>query len=257
MKKNIEFEVEYVKLLNAEVFELKLSSKEKLPEIGAGQFLMLDTPDKSQILKRPFVIYKWDEKSVTLGIALVGKGTKELFQLKKGDKLSAFLPLGNGWSHALKPHHKKIALVGSGIGGVAIRPILQECPDKEYHAFWGFKSKDCIMFEKEFKKSNLKISTVDGSAGFKGYVNEMFDEALNSGFKPDVILVCGSHVTCQKIKEAAIKHDIECYMSGEERMACGIGACLVCVCKVDVNGKEQNLRVCFDGPVFDIRKVTL
>ncbi|MCL2234595.1 MAG: dihydroorotate dehydrogenase electron transfer subunit [Firmicutes bacterium] len=259
MKKQIEFSVDSIKPLNSGVIELKLVSKEQLPEIKGGQFLMLYLNDNSKILNRPFVIYKWDSNSITLGIAIVGKGTEQITKLKKGDKVSALLPLGNGWEIGLKPHHKKVAIIGSSIGGVAVHPILLSFPNKECHTFLGFKDKQNIMFEKEFKKTNLKISTVDGSYGFKGYVNEMFEDALNSGFKPDVILACGSHLTLQLVKDIAIRRGIECFMSGEERMACGIGACLVCTCKIqkDEGGEIQHQRVCADGPVFNIREVVL
>ncbi len=254
--KDIIFEVEHIKFLTSTVFELKLKSDEKLPEMRPGQFLHLKVNDSSVLLRRPFCLYKFDEKSVTLIIAIVGKGTTILSQMKKGEKVFAIVPVGNGFT--LGAEHKKIALIGGGVGCAPLLAVPKFYKDKEFRAFLGFASKSSVMFEDDFKKAcKTFVSTDDGSYGFKGYVTESFILELNN-FKPDVILTCGSENMLKAVAKRSVEYKIPAYMSGETRMACGVGACLVCACAVKgEDGIYHNKRACVDGPVFKLEDVML
>ncbi len=182
-----------------------------------------------------------------------GKGTVNLTEIKCGDKLNVLLPLGNYFDLS---GYKSIAVIGGGVGVFPLIAAIRENPDKSFYSYIGFRNKDCVCLLNEFEKSaRLTVTTDDGSYGKKGNaVDAYFSDAAN--IKADAVIACGPPVMLKalktKIKESGVK--IPCFVSLEERMGCGIGACLVCVCKT-ADGK--NARVCKDGPVFEINEVEL
>ena len=249
--------VHNIKFVTKTIFELQLSSKTVLPKMLAGQFLHLKVPGSEPLLRRPFCLYKFEPKSITLLIAVLGRGTKMLSSLKKGDEIMAILPIGNGFT--LKPNHQKVALIG---GGVGIAPLCMVAPTnsgKQVNAYLGFTNKQNALDTNAFSKTCNKavVTTDDGTLGLKGNPIKAFLDDYNSGYKPDVILTCGSHGLLKAVKAMCAKYNIEAYMSGEERMGCGVGACLVCACAVKKGSEIQNLRACVDGPVFNIAEVVL
>lgn len=254
--KDIEFEVKSLKFLTKTVFELILISKEKLPAMRPGQFLNLKVNDSSLVLRRPFCLYKFDDFSVTLIIAIVGKGTEKLSLMQKGEKVKAVIPLGNGFT--LTNKHKKVALIGGGVGCAPLLAVPAFNQNIEFRSYLGFTNKDNVMFEDDFKSvCETVVSTDDGSYGYKGYVTQAFLNDL-SNFQPDVILTCGSENMIKAVAKISIEKKIPAYMSGESKMACGVGACLVCACKVkDKDGAIHHMRACADGPVFALEDIIL
>lgn len=254
--KDIEFTVREIEEIAPSIFSLTLSSAEKLPPMRCGQFLHMEVKDDALPLRRPFCLYKFDEYSVTLIIATVGKGTKKICAMQTGERVRAIIPIGNGFTP--KAEHKKIALIGGGVGCAPLFAVKKCYPDKEYKAFLGYASKDRIILLDDFKKEyDVVLSTDDGSAGEKGYVTDAFKRHL-SEFMPDVILTCGTENMIKAVAKVSKELSIPAYMSGENRMACGVGACLVCTCAVkQKDGGVRNMRACVDGPVFNLEDLEL
>lgn len=236
------------------VFSLAVTLPETVGNIKGGQFLNISTGDKSRLLKRPFGIVKVDGADVTVCFQVKGEGTKALANVKAGEKLSVVLPLGNGF--VLPESAKNIVVIGGGVGIFPLVPVICGNPDKNFYTYIGFRSKNCACLLDEFKKSKkLTIVTDDGSLGAKdNAVNAYFNDIEN--VKADLIISCGPPIMLKALKAKLKENDIKtpCLVSLEERMGCGIGACLVCVCDRAGGGKA---RVCKDGPVFDINEVEL
>ena len=143
-------------------------------------------------------------------------------------------------------------------GGIGVPPMLETMKqlDAKKIAVLGYR--DELFLNKEFEKNGeVYIATEDGSAGTKGNV---MDAIREQKLEADIIYACGPTPMLRAIKQYAEENGIECYISLEERMACGIGACLACVCKskeIDAHSQVHNKRVCKDGPVFLSTEVEL
>lgn len=249
MKHCDNFIVSEKKFLNASFFKLKLKSTKALPEIKAGQFVEVQVNSDSKVLlRRPISINDVDYQTneISLIIQTVGQGTKELAKISEGEEVSLVYPLGNGFPI----EGKNILLIG---GGVGIAPLLylakkfQETGVKA-DVLLGFRSQEQMISLDDFEKySNVYISTQDGSAGEKGLVTE---HSIFS--KPhDIIYTCGPTPMMKAISEHALKNNINCYASLENKMACGIGACLCCV----QNTTEGHKCTCTEGPVFNAKDI--
>lgn len=223
-------------------------------EVHGGQFLNISTGDKSRLLRRPFGILKKDGKLVSFCYQVKGEGTAALSAAKCGDELKALLPLGNWFD---LDESKNIAVIG---GGVGIFPLIAAVREnrvgKNFYAYIGFRNKDAACLTDEFGCCRtVEIVTDDGSLGKKGNAVSAFlgDEARPA---VDTIIACGPPVMLRALKNALKERGIStpCFVSLEERMGCGLGACLVCVCK---KSDGHNARVCRDGPVFPIDEVEL
>ncbi|MGN1061283.1 MAG: dihydroorotate dehydrogenase electron transfer subunit [Candidatus Coproplasma sp.] len=236
------------------VYSLIVTLPESVGEIKGGQFLNIATGDNSRLLKRPLGIVKVDGLDVTVCFQVKGEGTVALSQVKTGDKLAVLLPLGNGFN--LPESAKNIVVLGGGVGIFPLIPVIAQNPDKNFYSYIGFRNDKCVCLLDEFKESErLTVVTDDGSYGQKdNAVNAYFKDKQN--IKADMIIACGPPVMLRALK-AKLKEEGDttpCLVSLEERMGCGIGACLVCVCK---KSDGNNARVCKDGPVFDINEVEL
>jgi len=182
---------------------------------------------------------------------IAGQGTEEFSRLREGDTIEILGPLGNGFP--LKG--KKAFLMGGGIG---IPPMVQLAKelDCQVQIIAGYRDEQ-FLTEELGRNGSLYIATEDGSAGTKGNV---LDAVRENKLTADIIYACGPRPMLRAVKEYAAKNHIECYLSMEERMACGIGACLACVCQsVEVDGHTHvhNKRICKDGPVFLSTEVEL
>ena len=220
-------------------------------EARPGQFISVYSQDGSRLLPRPISICEADPDEGRLRIVyrIAGKGTDEFSKYVSGDPIDIMGPLGNGFP-VEKAEGKKVFLMGGGIG---VPPILElakqmKCEKKQIIA--GYR--DCHTFlREEFEAAGtLYIATEDGSVGTKGNV---MDAIRENALEADVIYACGPTPMLRAIKKYAEENGIECYISLEERMACGIGACLACVCKSrekDAHSNVNNKRICKDGPVF-------
>lgn len=234
------------------IYSLTLALPEAV-KIRAGQFADLSVGG-AHLLKRPLAVCKADGEKVTVCYQIRGEGTKLLSERKAGETLDALLPLGNGFY--LKENEKKIALVGGGVGIFPMISVIGEyAAEKEISAYIGFRNKGAVCGLEELKRAKkLTAVTDDGSFGKKMNAVQAFAADLQAGERPDVVLSCGPLPMLRALKTVLEGRDIPCYVSLEERMGCGIGACLVCVCE-KTNG--EHARVCKDGPVFEIGEVVL
>ena len=233
------------------IFDLRLAAGEIAVQAVPGQFLSLYCRDGSRLLPRPISICEIDreEKSLRRVYRVAGKGTEEFSHMSQGTEIFVLGPLGKGFP--LKG--KKAFLVGGGIG---IPPMLElsKSLNCEKQILLGYR--DNLFLNEEFKPyGSVYIATEDGSAGTKGNV---IDAIKENGLKADIIYACGPLPMLRALKEYAKEQGIECYVSLEERMACGIGACLGCVCKSgerDAHTNVNNTRICKEGPVFLAQEV--
>ncbi|MCL2675895.1 MAG: dihydroorotate dehydrogenase electron transfer subunit [Firmicutes bacterium] len=234
------------------IYRLELTCGESLPPIIAGQFLHLEVPDKRLLMRRPFCIYDYKADSVITYYVVVGKGTYSLSRAQAGDKLRAILPLGNGFDVS---GYKKIALLGGGMGCAELYSVTKT-EGKEFYAYLGFANKRKVAFLEDFERKvkRLNVFTDDGSYGEKGFA---LPALLKDIAQFDAVLACGPTPMLKALQGAVKDIQLPVFASLEQRMGCGVGACLACTCKVKENGEVRHKRVCADGPVFDLRNVIL
>ncbi len=208
----------------------------------------------THLLRRPIAICKVEGREVTFCYQIKGEGTQKLKAMETGTKLNVLMPLGNGFY--VEEHEKKIALVGGGVGVFPLISVLREYgATKEIAAYIGYRNKGAVCGVEDFAKAQKFIAvTDDGSYGAQMNAVQAFAADLAKGNRPDVVLACGPTPMLRALKALTEQENVPCYVSLEERMGCGIGACLVCVCDM-TNGKRA--RVCKDGPVFNANDVTL
>lgn len=238
-----------------DVWSLWLGAGAMALEAGPGQFISMYSRDGSRLLPRPLSICEIDRDKEELRIVyrVVGAGTQEFSSLKAGDSVDILGPLGNGFPK-VSPD-KRVLLMGGGIG---IPPMLELAKSLEgiRTAVLGYR--DRLFLNQEFEPwGEVLIATEDGSAGTKGNV---LDAVREHSVQADVIMACGPTAMLRAVKAYAAKERIECYLSLEEKMACGVGACLACVCQtkeVDHHSNVHNRRICKDGPVFAAEEVEL
>ncbi|MFI3237741.1 MAG: dihydroorotate dehydrogenase electron transfer subunit [Lachnospiraceae bacterium] len=216
----------------------------------AGQFICVYTKDKSMILPRPISICEVNADRTALRIVyrIAGAGTTEFSTYQAGEEVAILGTLGNGFPVEAGTG-KVVVLMGGGIG---IPPMLQTAKDleAEVHSYIGYRDNQLFLADEFANYSTVHIATEDGSEGTKGNV---IDALKESGVKPDVIMACGPMPMLRAIKQYAETEGIVAYISLEEHMACGVGACLGCVCKtkeIDHHSHVHNARICTDGPVF-------
>lgn len=240
------------KTLGKEIYSFTVSCPAAAKAASAGQFANITAPGFT--LRRPISICGIDKINGTLRFVFEvrGKGTAEIAKLNTGDCMDVLGPLGNGFK---LPEGKKIVVVGGGIG---VPPMLGTAKAHEgaVTAILGFRNYEKIILADEFEKAGVKtiICTDDGSVGRKGVVTEPLNEELAGG---DVALVCacGPEPMIKAVVAACDAKGVPCQVSLEQRMGCGVGACVVCSCMTVRNGQEHYSRVCKDGPVFDSKEV--
>ena len=243
----IEAVVKSQEMLADGVYSMVLSAPEIAGQAKAGQFVSVYTKDSSKLLPRPISLCGIDKEKGELRLVyrVAGAGTEEFSRYEAGEKVQVMGPLGNGFP--LK--EKKAILIGGGIG---IPPMLglMEALDCERTAVLGYRDSQLFLKDEFEAFGPVYVATEDGSAGTKGNV---LDAIRANGVEGAVIYACGPTPMLRAIKAYAAENAIECYISLEERMACGIGACLACVCQskeVDHHSNVHNKRICKDGPVF-------
>lgn len=222
-------------------------------EAKPGQFLSIYTNDGTKLLPRPISICEIDKEKGALRMVyrVTGEktGTKQFSELKAGDQIPVIGPMGNGFPLE-EAKGKKAFLMGGGIGVPPILELAKEVDCTEKQIVVGYRDVHTFLKEEFEQNGKLYIATEDGSVGTKGNV---MDAIREQSLDAEVIFACGPMPMLRAIKAYAEENDILCYISLEERMACGIGACLGCVCKtkdVDAHSNVHNKRVCKDGPVF-------
>ncbi len=220
----------------------------------AGQFFTVRAwgADETPFLSRPISVHAWDADSETLTFLyqVKGAGTHKIAALVAGASAQITGPMGNGFdSETLARTHKKIAVVGGGIGTAPMFQLTRElcakgaAPD----CFFGFHSAPYNLGVYDALGVSVKISTDDGSAGHKGFVTQLYDPT-----DYDIVLVCGPDVMMKNAAKACVAAGTACLCSLEAKMACGIGACLGCTCKTTANEARS---ICKHGPVFNAKEV--
>lgn len=239
-----------------EIYEMQFERPKNLT-FKSGQFINLSTKNSQHLLRRPFAIADFNDKNFSICYQIKGSGTQSLTKIEAGENISALLPLGNFFE--VKKEYKKIAIVGGGVGVFPLLACLREYgKTNQIHSYIGFRAKPYICKVEEFKELSTKAQFVtdDGSFVAKGNVVDIFMKDCQKE-KFDAIFACGPTPMLKALKEQYIKAGLNmpCFVSLEERMGCGVGACLVCVCK-SANA-DKNFRVCKDGPIFEITEVNL
>lgn len=255
MKKYIlDLTVNNVEALSDKHVLIKLTDDKPLPEMLPGQFVEVrvdNTP--STFLRRPISINNvdYDHNELWLLVAAVGDGTRQLQKLQKGDRLNCVLPLGNSFTMPTDSS-EKVLLVG---GGVGVAPLLYfgkriKAMGGEPTFLLGARSAKDVLERELFEQvGRVLITTEDGSEGEKGFVT---NHSVLAQEHFDRISTCGPKPMMMAVARYAFKNDIECEVSLENKMACGVGACLCCVEKT----MEGNKCVCKEGPVMNIKKLT-
>ena len=233
----------------ADIYSMWLETPSIAPEARAGQFVSLYCGDKSRLLPRPISLCEVDREArrIRLVYRIAGKGTEEFSNMKAGEQISVLGPLGNGFPLE-RARGRRAILFGGGIG---IPPMLETAKQLKGEKSIVLGYRDERFLQKEFaEQGDLYIATEDGSFGTRGNVLDAVREQQVQG---DVVFACGPAPMLRALKAWAGERGIECWISMEERMACGIGACLACVCRsgeIDEHSQVHNKRVCKDGPVF-------
>ncbi len=235
---------------------LRLAAPAIGPLVKPGQFLHLQIPHLGdRILRRPFSIYKACDEGVAILYKPVGRGTESMVPLQTGDTVDIVGPLGNGY-----PQMKEDSLpvlVAGGYGNAALYLKAKELPVKGV-AFFGGRTAEDILCVEEFKDLgwDVRPTTNDGSLGIEGLVTDAFDPWMK---EQDInkleLFVCGPGPMLKAMGDRAIEHDFTAWLSLDENMVCGVGACLTCVIKRKTEDGWEWARCCKDGPVFESREI--
>ena len=242
--------------LSSDVYSMWIKCEKIAAEAKPGQFVNLYLRDGSGLLPRPISICEIDENGgrIRLVYRVVGKGTTEFAALQAGDQIRLIGPLGNGFPME-KANDKVALLIG---GGVGVPPLLEVAKRLEQPSLIVLGYRDEVFLADEFRQyGQVYIATEDGSQGVKGNVLDAIREENIPG---DMLFACGPKPMLKALKKYIEEEELDGYFSLEERMACGIGACLACVCETaetDGHTNVDNARVCVEGPVFHVSEVVL
>lgn len=241
------------KEISPDIFDMTISFPSGAKEAKPGQFVAIYCKGGERLLPRPISICGIDQEAGTLRIVyrIAGAGTREISTWKEGDSFEIMGPLGNGFT----PKDNKAIIIGGGIG---VPPMLELAKqmDCEKTVVLGYRNADSTFLKDEFEAiADVKIATDDGSEGVHGTVVDAIREYAVEG---DTIYACGPMPMLKALAAYADEHGMEAQISLEERMACGIGACLGCITKSktkDHHTNVNNKRICKEGPVFDAKEV--
>ena len=241
------------KAIAKNIYDFEISCKAVAEIAHCGQFVHIAAAGFS--LRRPISICGIDKKKGTLRLVFEvrGKGTEKISELRKGDLIDMIAPLGKGFKILEKG--KKAICIGGGIGTPPMLSVAREYAENAT-VISGFRTASIAILQEDFKAqgNNTIRCTDDGTAGRKGFVTDALRDCLKEE-KPDIIYACGPNVMLKAVAEIAKENDVYCQVSLEERMGCGVGACLVCACKTVKDGEEYFAHVCKDGPVFSSEEV--
>lgn len=234
----------------ADIYDIIVDAPEAARRAAPGQFAHIALPGRT--LRRPISLCAIDKENGTLRFVFQvrGGGTEQLADYQTGDVLDVLAPLGTGFP--LLDPGKKALLVGGGIGVPPLLPLAAFYGENAVAAM-GFRNAGAVILQQDFERcgAQVRLATDDGTAGHHGLVTALFDPA-----DFDVIYTCGPTPMLRAVAQAAQEAGVTAYVSLEERMACGVGACLGCACGLlDADGGAYYGHVCKDGPVFDSRAV--
>ena len=250
MKKKITAAVLSQKEIAPGIFDMWINT-DLAAQAKAGQFIGIYPKNRSTLLPRPISICQVSDKKDALRIVyrIAGQGTAEFSSYREGDSVEILGILGNGFP-VEAAEGKKVFLMGGGIGIPPMLELARELPaSAEKQIIVGYRDSQLFLKDDLAENGTVYIATEDGSVGTKGNVMNAIEE---NGLQADVIFACGPMPMLRAIKKYAEEKGIEAYISLEEHMACGVGACLGCVVKT-----KDNARICTDGPVFEAREVEI
>jgi dihydroorotate dehydrogenase electron transfer subunit len=236
-------------------YRLTIRSHRIAKDAKPGQFVQIKVTDGPEpLLRRPISIHGLDDRDAVAFLYQVrGVGTAALAGRKAGERLDVIGPIGRGFT--VDSRYKRAILTAGGIGVAPLMFLAQQYRAKgsEVTVLIGARSKDLLLCSPDFKKLGCRVMTVtdDGSGGEKGFVTDLLEPALTGGKGLAAVFACGPRQMMKRSSVIAGLYDMECEVSMEERMACGIGACLGCA----VMTSDGYRRVCADGPVFKARDI--
>ena len=248
------------KQIGTGIYDLTIQTKEIAAAAKAGQFVSVYSNDASKLLPRPISLCGIDRKAGTLRLVyrVTGEhtGTEEFSRLQAGDTMKIMGPLGNGFT---VEKGRKAFLIGGGIGVPPMLQLAKEMKDagENFQIVMGYRDAGTFLLDEFKEQGESFVATEDGSVGTKGNV---LDAIRENHLDADVIYACGPTPMLRALKAYADAQNMTCYVSMEERMACGIGACLACVCnstEKDAHSNVKNKRICKEGPVFNAKEVEL
>lgn len=222
-----------------------------------GQFFMIGMEgDYDPLLKRPFSVFRRTPKGFQILYRIRGRGTSLMRNLGRGSVIHVLGPLGNSYPMPPKDHAPVLVAGGIGIASVFFLAERLAAAKNKAHIYYGARGASDLLMVGALKKvaKRLSLTTDDGSCGERGCITDMLSVFLSDGVsfdKKTVMYACGPRKMLETVAGIAGDKGLEAYISMEENMACGIGACLGCVVKT-VNGHK---RVCKEGPVFDAREI--
>lgn len=257
-KEQITAEIKKQVCMTEDIYEMRIQAEDIAAEAKAGQFVSLYCKEGGRLLPRPISICGIDKEKGELRLVyrIAGEGTKEFSKLRKGDTIVVTGPLGNGFMTEDVKEGMHTVLLGGGIG---IPPMLElaKTLSGEKTIVLGYRDADTFL-AKEFEAyGRVVIASDNGAVGVKGNV---VDAMRAEGVTGDLFFACGPKPMLRGIKEYAAAQGARAQLSLEERMACGIGACLACVCKTtkkDEHSQVHNTRICKEGPVFYAEDIEL
>ncbi len=264
MKINCKAEILEIEKLKQDIYKFSIKAEEIVKSAKPGQFIEIRVVDAIEpLLRRPISIYnlRKEEGILEFIFQVKGKGTELLADRKVGEKLDIIGPIGYG-TFSIK-EYKKVAIIGGGIGIFPLYELAKELKKEtntKVHTYIGFRTKDLITLEEEFKNvsDKLTITTDDGSYGIQGFaINELKKDSQKETL--DKIYACGPLPMLKAVQAYAKEQNIPCEISLEQKMACGIGACLGCAVKTAKSPADAPVywHVCKAGPVFNANDVEI
>lgn len=244
IKSNVEFA--------EDIFEMLIEWKD-VATVKPGQFVNLYCESEAMLLPRPISICEVDRETgiMKLVYAAISSGTKSFAKLKAGEEIELLGPLGNGYQIV---ECNESILVGGGVGTPPLVELAKRIKGKK-SIYLGFRTNPYLVEELK-KYGDVYVATDDGSMGYKGTVVKLMDQ---TGAMGQQLYACGPKPMLKALQVWAQEHHIEAQFSLEERMGCGFGACVGCVCKIKADNEFGYVykKVCKDGPVFDAKEVLL
>ena len=241
-------------MIAQDIYKLCLFCKDAFKEAKAGQFVNVYTDNACLLLPRPISICDSTNDTLTLVFKVVGEGTKLFSGLKTGDRVDVSTSLGNSFDTSFLKEGDTVLLAGGGVGIPPMLNLAKKCKAEGLKtiAVLGFRDEPFLIEEFEKAGSEVHICTDLGTFGFHGNVVQFLK---SEGIAADAAFACGPKIMLKFFTEYTKEKAIPTFISMEERMGCGYGACVGCAIDLNINGEVVRKKVCKDGPVFKAEEV--